>query len=258
MAHKVILPPKKNYIPQFLKQRDINSYFRFPANENVRRTEMVWHKRKIQMQGGKNRVGNLSPAMGRGIDFRNRVWNWVAKLHGLAGQYDNPMPTWFIVPIAGLKLPTLDFAERESYKPVLLRLSLVGNLEKRLMSLYGTKWRKRGYGVHSHAPSIRSHRGTKKWFFQISSQWESQKNRFAFISFGKIQFLPPCIWYLPFVAIFLIAYRDLSYVSLYRISPSINKFICHTQSAFLFVAVLDPDSFWECGFGPRSMETDQN
>ncbi len=26
MAHKVILPPKKNYIPQFLKQRDIKSY----------------------------------------------------------------------------------------------------------------------------------------------------------------------------------------------------------------------------------------
>ncbi len=26
MAHKVILPPKKNYIPQFLKQLDINSY----------------------------------------------------------------------------------------------------------------------------------------------------------------------------------------------------------------------------------------
>jgi hypothetical protein len=25
MAHKVILPPKKNYILQFLKQRDINS-----------------------------------------------------------------------------------------------------------------------------------------------------------------------------------------------------------------------------------------
>ncbi len=30
-----------------------------------------------------------------------------------------------------------------------------------------------------------------KWFFQISSQWESQKNRFAFISFGKIQFYFP-------------------------------------------------------------------
>ncbi len=27
MAHKVILPPQKNYIPQFLKQRDINSYY---------------------------------------------------------------------------------------------------------------------------------------------------------------------------------------------------------------------------------------
>ncbi len=26
MAHKVIVPPKKNYVPQFLKQRDINSY----------------------------------------------------------------------------------------------------------------------------------------------------------------------------------------------------------------------------------------
>jgi hypothetical protein len=29
MAHKVILPPKKNYIPQFLKQRDINSYYTY-------------------------------------------------------------------------------------------------------------------------------------------------------------------------------------------------------------------------------------
>jgi hypothetical protein len=27
MAHKVIVPQKKNYVPQFLKQRDINSYF---------------------------------------------------------------------------------------------------------------------------------------------------------------------------------------------------------------------------------------
>jgi hypothetical protein len=38
-----------------------------------------------------------------------------------------------------------------------------------------------------------------KWFDQISSQWESQKNRFAFISFGKNMFLPPCIWNLPFM-----------------------------------------------------------
>ncbi len=34
--------------------------------------------------------------------------------------------------------------------------------------------------------------GGQKWFDQISSQWESQKNRFALIYFGKIQFLPPC------------------------------------------------------------------
>ena len=26
MAHKVIVPPKKNYIPQFLKQRDIGNF----------------------------------------------------------------------------------------------------------------------------------------------------------------------------------------------------------------------------------------
>jgi hypothetical protein len=28
MAQKVIVPQKKNYVPQFLKQRDINSYYR--------------------------------------------------------------------------------------------------------------------------------------------------------------------------------------------------------------------------------------
>ncbi len=37
MAHKVIVPPKKNYIPQFLKQRDINSYsFVFVAFQTQR------------------------------------------------------------------------------------------------------------------------------------------------------------------------------------------------------------------------------
>ncbi len=40
----------------------------------------------------------------------------------------------------------------------------------------------------------------RKWFDQIFSQWESQKNRFALIYFGKIQFLPPCIWNLPFMS----------------------------------------------------------
>jgi hypothetical protein len=35
MAHKVILPPQKNYIPQFLKQRDINSYSFFLVKKGV-------------------------------------------------------------------------------------------------------------------------------------------------------------------------------------------------------------------------------
>ncbi len=40
----------------------------------------------------------------------------------------------------------------------------------------------------------------QKWFDQIPSQWESQKNRFALIYFGKIQFLPSCIWNIPFMS----------------------------------------------------------
>jgi hypothetical protein len=41
----------------------------------------------------------------------------------------------------------LDFAERDKCKPVLLRLSLAGNQEKLLMSLYETEWREHGYGL---------------------------------------------------------------------------------------------------------------
>jgi hypothetical protein len=39
------------------------------------------------------------------------------------------------------------FAERDKCKPVLLGLSLAGNLVKPLLSLYGTEWRERGYGL---------------------------------------------------------------------------------------------------------------
>jgi hypothetical protein len=35
MAQKVIVPQKKNYVPQFLKQRDINSYKKFSDFLNV-------------------------------------------------------------------------------------------------------------------------------------------------------------------------------------------------------------------------------
>ncbi len=51
-----------------------------------------------------------------------------------------------------------------------------------------------GLWYHSHAPSMFGPIEGQKWFFQISSQWESQKNRFALDSFGNIQFFS---FYLP-------------------------------------------------------------
>jgi hypothetical protein len=41
------------------------------------------------------------------------------------------------------------FLPRDERKPVLLGLSLAGNLVKPLLSLYGTEWRERGYGLCS-------------------------------------------------------------------------------------------------------------
>jgi hypothetical protein len=38
------------------------------------------------------------------------------------------------------------FCRNRSMHPVLLELSLAGNLVKPLMSLYGAEWRERGYG----------------------------------------------------------------------------------------------------------------
>ncbi len=72
-------------------------------------TEDAWaweYNRTSGQELNRKGVENLSPAMGRGINSMNRVWNWVAKLHRLAGRYDNPMPTWFLSPIVGLKLPS--------------------------------------------------------------------------------------------------------------------------------------------------------
>jgi hypothetical protein len=45
MAHKVILPPKKNYIPQFLKQRDINSYILSKQNLGWGHLEEVFYRK---------------------------------------------------------------------------------------------------------------------------------------------------------------------------------------------------------------------
>ncbi len=44
------------------------------------------------------------------------------------------------------------FAKIDQYKPVLLGLSLAGNLVKPLLSLYGTEWRERGYGLGRRGP----------------------------------------------------------------------------------------------------------
>ncbi len=64
------------------------------------------------------RVRNLSLAMGRGIDSRNRVWIWVAKLHKLVARYDNPMSTWFLACIAGLLVPSLFSSRPEPIVPL--------------------------------------------------------------------------------------------------------------------------------------------
>ncbi len=48
----------------------------------------------------------------------------------------------------------LDFVERAKCKPFLLRISLAGNLEKPLMSLYGNEWRERGYGLRFPCPDF--------------------------------------------------------------------------------------------------------
>ena len=52
MAHKVILPPQKNYIPQFLKQRDIISYYctygTQPSTGGLTETKYVLYKESFQ------------------------------------------------------------------------------------------------------------------------------------------------------------------------------------------------------------------
>ncbi len=53
-----------------------------------------------------------------------------------------------------------------------------------------------------------------KWFFQISSQWESQKNWFAFSSFGKSSFdLPVAALDLPFMTYVSEVYHCLLLIS---------------------------------------------
>ncbi len=54
------------------------------------------------------------------------------------------------------------------------------------------------YRVRSHAPSIWSHRGTKVVWPDFQPMRVPEEP--VCIDFGKIQFLPPCIWNLPFMS----------------------------------------------------------
>ncbi len=96
--------------------------FRNQTNEDFGRARRIYdsacaaHQRSAEVcwtnphpQHGVDLSRKLKSAMGRSIDSRNHVWNWVAKLHRLAGRYDNPMPIWFLAPIAEHKLPTLRY-----------------------------------------------------------------------------------------------------------------------------------------------------
>ncbi len=80
----------------------------------------------------------------------------------------------------------------------------------------------------------------QKWFDRISSQWESQKNRFALIYFGKIRFLPLCIWNLPFMSTASVVVTFLNTNTLSWLNPTRNIFI----STFFTESKCIHDFFW--------------
>ncbi len=123
----------------------------------------------------KYRVGNLSPAMGRGIDSRNQVWNWVAKLHRLAGRYDNPMPTWFLAPIAGRYRHSV-FSTVELVSSVYISLKLrlhvpasVHSIGKNKCDTYSTILKFSWHG-HGHG---------KRWIHFLDLTWIRSKSKAA-------------------------------------------------------------------------------
>ncbi len=68
------------------------------------------------------------------------------------------------------------FAERDKCKPVLLGLSLAGNLVKPLLSFYGNEWRERGYGLWKAETTFNYCRKVKvlNWFgWNLTFQWNS-------------------------------------------------------------------------------------
>jgi hypothetical protein len=51
-AQKVIVPQKKNYVPQFLKQRDINSYFLILRTFNLKKLPFHSYQRDCTFSVG--------------------------------------------------------------------------------------------------------------------------------------------------------------------------------------------------------------
>jgi hypothetical protein len=77
-------------------------------------------------------------------------------------------------------------------KPVLLGLSLAGNLVKPLMSLYGTAWRERGYGRTLRCTRAHNLESLVEVHNLFLNQLDSSEicHRLLLISFGKIRFKP--------------------------------------------------------------------
>jgi hypothetical protein len=83
MAHKVIVPPKKNYIPQFLKQRDINSYYGKRVVIERRSLKISgWNKVRQSFSGANPQKSACQSKQANPVWFHLFVWQrlWSPKI----------------------------------------------------------------------------------------------------------------------------------------------------------------------------------
>jgi hypothetical protein len=89
-AQKVIVPQKKNYVPQFLKQRDINSYFYLPVDFY---TQADTRRRGQETAQSFQRAAEQEYPSYPVTKFFVPGWGIKSTLVcSLADRYDNPMP----------------------------------------------------------------------------------------------------------------------------------------------------------------------
>ncbi len=95
----------------------------------------------------------------RVVFFFNEPTNWVIRSTVCSPRGQGARGVLLVVSIRGgghereisnAGRQKMDFAEIGQWKPVLLGLSLAGNLVKPLLYLYGTEWRERGYGLRKN------------------------------------------------------------------------------------------------------------